>query len=243
LSAQTAIHLWAALAIIGGVASFFGLLFSATGLNIAWRRWFFQGTEGIVAKRDIFMLASLTIVSLLLLSVSGGLVYLSTLYPEDLYAVLHDLAIPVFLCYLGFAGASALNSLVSPIWVISRIWALQKGRDSMLNPDPTPKPSAAEWCETDPKVITTRRHGENVQCHVTYFGLTTPDELRKILAPAGIIDRDGNLFVSISGPDYPWYFSYTLYRKSDEIGDGIYGNQAHPLIPSHGFNFTLTLQD
>jgi hypothetical protein len=194
MSAQTAIRLWATLAIIGGVASFFGLLFSATGLNIAWRRWFFQGTEGIVAKRDIFMLASLMLVSLLLLSVSAGLVYLATLYPEDLYPVLRDLAIP-------------------------------------------------EWCETDPKVVTTRRHGENVQCHVTYFGLTTPDELRKILAPAGIIDNDGNLFVSISAPAYPWYFSYTLYRKNDEMGDGIYGNQAHPLVPSQAFNFTLTLQD
>lgn len=126
MSAITAIRLWTLLAILGGLFSLVGLVFSSYGLRVAWRRWNFQGTEGIVAKRDIFMLGSFVVESVVLLGTAMGLIYLSFQYPQDLYPILEILAIPVFACYLGFTVGVGLSSIAGPIWVLSRIWAIRE---------------------------------------------------------------------------------------------------------------------
>ena len=125
MNAETAKKTWAVLACFGGVFSFIGMVFSSYGFNVAMRRRILNsGTEKFVAKRDIFMMGSFLLASFIMTLVSIGLVWLSFTYPQDLDPVLSALAIPVFLCYLGFAVATAIFSMAGPIWVVFRYWAL-----------------------------------------------------------------------------------------------------------------------
>jgi hypothetical protein len=125
MSAGTARLVWGILAAFGGVFSLIGFIFSMYGFRVALRRRILnKGTEKFVANRDILMLGSFVVASFIMVMVALGLVWLSFTYPQDLDPVLQALAIPVFLCYLGFAVATSLFSMAGPLWVVFRYWAL-----------------------------------------------------------------------------------------------------------------------
>jgi len=107
----------------------------------------------------------------------------------------------------------------------------------------SPKPAAYEWCEFDPKIVVVQKHGVKVEGHVTYFGLTTPEELKKMLAPAGVIDKDGNLFVSITPPNFPWRVKAEIFWEKDPYAALAFGSLVVALQPGKALNFTVPLPD
>jgi hypothetical protein len=244
VSANTAIFVWSLLAIIGGLFSLVGLAFSTYGFSVAFRRWILRDSlERYVARRDIVMLGSFMISSFILVLVSIGLVWLSHLYPQDLYPILEVLAIPVFLCYLGFALAVAIDSTAGPIWVVFRFWALLDFQARRQGMNPSDKPTVAEWCELDPKVIIQHKEGKHVSAHVFYYGLTTPEELAKIPAPVGDINDNGDLAIELPHFPFPWAFKYTVLWEHKAFANGMYGSSVNPLAENTDFFCEITLPD
>jgi hypothetical protein len=106
-----------------------------------------------------------------------------------------------------------------------------------------PTPAAAEWCELDPKIMINQKHGKKVEGHVTYFGLTTPDNLKAMLSPAGVIDKNGDLFVSITPPDFPWRIEAIITIEKIEYAFLGLGTPNDPLQPGKAINFLVPLPD
>lgn len=246
MSATTVIRLWTILAGIGVICASLGFWCSAWGLRIAWRRWRFQGLQRVVALRDIFMLASFTLGCLTLVGVSGGLIWLSINYTPDLYPVLQALGVPVLLCYIGYTLSLALFSTAGPIWVVSRFWALTghllKGK--IMTHGNQPPPTAYEWCEFDPKVpIKGRKNGRDVEAHVTYWGRASQKEVDHIITAVGVVDKEGNLFISQSAPSFPWILRVDVNWNNALYATQIYGTESNPLNAGENLNFTVTLPD
>ena len=104
------------------------------------------------------------------------------------------------------------------------------------------KPTAAEWCEFDPKVrITGQKHGKRVEGHLTYYGQAPQGEVNKMIPGTGVIDEHGDLFISVSPPDFPWRVEGTFTWEGKYYAEAIYGTPDCPLEPGKPLNFTIRL--
>jgi hypothetical protein len=248
VSADTAKNLWALLAFIGGSASTVGLGFSVYGLRIALRRWIVQGKiERYVVKRDIFMLGAFVTGSAILVGVSVTLIWLSRHYPHDLDPVLKEMAVPVFFCYLGFAGSVALFSTAGPIWVVSRLLALvdlhlQEASRLVEKRSDLLTPKAEGWHRYDAPVVTVHRRGMVMAAYVTYWARTASSEvLIRALSLSGVVTQVGDLLVHVGAPPFLWLVQVDVEVDGLLYSSQIYGTERVPLKAGKALDFIVTL--
>lgn len=107
--------------------------------------------------------------------------------------------------------------------------------------DSSAKPTAAEWCELDPKVVIVQRHGIPVTAHVTYFGLGDISVLEKLPHPVGTIEADGNLFIPLVAPVIPWKVEVDVQYNKKDYALLSYGEIDNPLASAESLSLTIAL--
>lgn len=107
---------------------------------------------------------------------------------------------------------------------------------------------SAEWCEHEPPVIISEKHGIPILSEITFFGFAAQDTVDALPGPPGHINNDGDLVVKVAAPPFPWAFKIATRIGKNGANPRAhsvvtYGTQNAPLRANEPYKITIALPD